>query len=60
MMPGAQPRISLLTVANLTLGRMYEAIEEPTMGGKLVMEQNYHASIMEKSIIPPVHTYPEC
>ena len=33
MTQGAQPRLSLLSVAELTLGRRQEAIVEPTMGG---------------------------
>ena len=59
MLPCAQPRASLLTVANLTLGRTYEALEEPTMGGRLVRVKDYHAS-MNTTITLPIHTYPIC
>ena len=60
MMQGAQPRLSLLSVAELTLGRRQEAIVEPTMGGRLVMVDNYHASLIDQTIDRPIHTYPTC
>ena len=60
MLQCAQPRPSLLTLANLSAGRSYEALEEPTMDGRLVKVKDYHASIADSTITPPTHTYPTC
>ena len=60
MMPCAQPRLSLLTIANITVGRTCEALIKPTMNGRLVPVKDYHASLSDSTITPPKHTYPTC
>ena len=59
-MPGAQPRLSLLSVNELTLGKKQEAIMDRTMGGRLVTVDKYHKSLLSQTIDRPTHTYPSC